>query len=40
MTASTQFLSILVSVMVVFTAISPIILLWFLIRDWVKGTLW
>lgn len=40
MTASTGFLSTLVTIMVVFTVISPILLLWMLARDWSKGTLW
>lgn len=40
MTASIGFLSTLVMVMVGFTILSPIVLLWLLVRDWRKGTLW
>ena len=40
MIASTGFLSSLVSVMVVVTAVSPIVLMVLLARDWAKGTLW
>jgi hypothetical protein len=40
MTASTQLLATLVGIMVIFTAISPVILLWLLARDWIRGHLW
>lgn len=40
MTASTGFLSTLVTIMVGLTILSPIMLLWLLLRDWRKGTLW
>ena len=40
MTASIGFLSTLVTIMVGFTVLSPIVLLWFLLRDWREGTLW
>lgn len=40
MTASTGFLSTLVTIMLGFTVLSPIVLVWLLIRDWRKGTLW
>jgi len=40
MIASTEFLSTLVSVMVVVTAISPVVLMALRVRDWAKGTLW
>lgn len=40
MTASTGFLSTLVVVMLGFTVISPVVLLWLLLRDWRKGNLW
>lgn len=40
MTASTAFLSTLVTIMLGFTVLSPIVLVWLLIRDWRKGTLW
>lgn len=40
MTASTTLLAALVGTMLVFTMISPVVLLWLLIRDWVRGHIW
>lgn len=40
MTASIGFLTNLVTVMVGFTILSPIVLLWLAMRDWRQGNLW
>jgi hypothetical protein len=40
MTASVGFLSILVSVALLATMVSPIVLIIFLIRDWKRGQQW
>lgn len=40
MTAPIAFLSTLVIIMVGFTLLSPVILVWLLVRDWRKGNLW
>lgn len=40
MTASVGFLSILVSIALLATMISPIVLIIFLIRDWRRGQQW
>ena len=38
--ASMTFLSILVSIALVITCLSPLLLLWFLFRDWKGKSLW
>ena len=40
MTASTSFLTVLVSVALFVTMLSPIALIIFLIRDWKRGEQW
>ncbi len=40
MTASVGFLAIMVTVALMITAAAPVLLLYFLYRDWEKGTLW
>ena len=40
MTASVQFLTILVSTALLITMVSPVILIIFLIRDWKRGEQW
>lgn len=40
MTASVEFLTMLVSIAVLITMASPVILIFFLIRDWKRGEQW
>jgi hypothetical protein len=40
MTASTEFLTLLVSIALLATMISPIVLIIFLVRDWKRGQQW
>ena len=40
MTASVDFLTMLVSMAVLITMVSPVILILFLIRDWKRGEQW
>ena len=40
MTASVNFLSMLVSIAMLITMVSPVVLIMFLIRDWRRGEQW
>ena len=40
MTASSEFLTILVSTALLITMVSPVVLIIFLVRDWKRGEQW
>ena len=40
MTASVQFLAVLILAAIVMAAVSPIVLLTLWVKDWIKGQIW